>query len=145
MLSVMISPVFRFGHAAKSRAAIGELVTAIRDHSGGGRLLLYDAPPQLYRLTGQPMLTPLVFPTHLAHAVEKDVSHLATLAETRRVLALKPGAVVMAEPLRNGPFNHETHRLVLDYIGSNCRLVKTVITPEWERTDAIIVWGDCRR
>lgn len=144
ILSLTIAPV-QPGRAAKSRAAIDRLERAVRAHIGKGPLLLYDAPPQLYMRTDQPFTTPLVFPTHLAHLVEKDVSHLSTLAETKRVLALKPGAVVMAVPPRNGPVNEETHRLVLAYVGRNCRLIEVVPTLERQRTDMIAVWGDCRK
>jgi len=49
----------------------------------------------------------------------------------------------MAVPIRNGPVNEETHRLVLAYVGRNCRLITVVPTPEWQRTDMIAVWGDC--
>jgi len=141
-MSIQIAPP-RPGHAARSAAAIDRLVALVRGHKGPGPLLLYDAPPQLYVETGQPFVTPLVFPTHLSHAIEKDTSHLSTLAETRRVLALRPGAVVMATPPRNGPVNTQTHRLVLAYAARHCRLVQVVPTLEWQRTDRIAVWGDC--
>lgn len=145
ILSCALSSPFQYGHAAKSRAAIDRLTAAAKAHVGDGPLLLYDAPPQLYQLTGQPFVTPLVFPTHLAHGIEKDVSHLSTLGETRRVLALRPGAVVIAVPPRNGPINEETHRLVLAYVGTHCRLIEVVPTLERLGTDMIAVWGDCRR
>ncbi|MCX7864539.1 MAG: hypothetical protein N2423_05835, partial [Novosphingobium sp.] len=143
ILSLAIAPI-RPGHAARSAAALDRLERAIRAHVGDGPLLLYDAPPQLYQRTGQPFITPLVFPTHLAHLIEKDVSHLSTLAETRRILALKPGAVVMATPPRNAPVNRETQRLVMAYVQRHCRLVETVPTLERQRIDMIAVWGDCR-
>ncbi|MBV1916828.1 MAG: hypothetical protein KUG65_02025 [Sphingomonadaceae bacterium] len=142
-LSLTIAP-FQPDHAAQSRAAIDRLETLVRENKGAGPLLLYDAPPQLYIRTGEPFPTPLVFPTHLAHEIEKDVSHLSTLAETQRVLALMPGAVVMARPLRNGPENRETHRLVLAYVGLHCRLIEIVPTLERQRTDQIAVWGACK-
>ena len=145
ILSLSLTPPFDYQHARKSRAAINDLVRTIRAHIGNGPLLLYDAPPQLYMRTGQPFITPLVFPTHLSHLIEKDVSHLSTLAETKRALALKPGAVVMAQPPRNRPVNKETQQLVLAYVGNNCRLIKVVPTLERQRTDMIAVWGDCRR
>jgi len=107
-------------------------------------LMIYDGPPQLYMLTGQHFMTPLVFPTHLSHLIEKDVSHLSTLGETRRVLALRPGAVVMATGIRNAPANLETRQLVQDYVAQNCRLITTVLTPERTREDWIAVWGDCQ-
>ncbi len=133
------------GRAAQSAAAIDRLETLVRAHVGAGPLLLYDAPPQLYVRTGQPFITPLVFPTHLSHELERNVSHLDTLDETRRVLALKPGAVVMAHPVRNDPPNTQTQRLVLAYVGQNCRLIEVVHTPERLRTDPIAVWGDCKQ
>lgn len=144
-LSFVLAPPFDFAHTRRSRAAIAELVAAVRAHVGRGPLLSYDGPPQIYRLTGQPPITPLVFPTHLSHAIEKDVSQFSTLGETRRLLALRPGAVVMAEPIRNVPVNEDTHRLVLDYVGRHCRLIKAVRVPERLGTDTIVVWGDCTR
>jgi hypothetical protein len=99
--SCAMSSPFRFGHPDRSRAAIERLSIAAKAHIGTGPLFLYDAPPQLYQLTGQPFITPLVFPTLLAQGIEKDVSHLSTLGETRRVLGLRPGAVIMAVPPRN--------------------------------------------
>jgi hypothetical protein len=143
-LSLTLATPFQFAHTRESRAAMAELARQVRAHIGRGGLLTYDGPSQLYPLTGQRFMTPLVFPTHLSHAIEKDVSHLSTLGETRRVLALKPGAVVMAEPIRNGPVNEETHRLVLAYVGKHCRLIEAVPVPERLKTDVIIVWGDCR-
>lgn len=135
----------KIGHAARSAAAIDRLVRAIETHRGPGPLFLYDAPPQLYVRTGQPFVTPLVFPTHLSQLTEKDTSHLSTLAETRRVLALRPGAVAMAASPRNSPANLQTRALVMAYVGANCRLVDMVDTPEWLKSDMIAVWGDCRR
>jgi hypothetical protein len=123
---------------------MARLEQAVRLHIGDGPLLVYDGPPQLYTRTGQPFITPLVFPTHLSHLIEKDVSHLSTLGETERALAKRPGAVVMAVTIRNGPVNEETHALVLAYVGRNCRPIAIVPTPERQRTDLIAVWGDCR-
>jgi hypothetical protein len=142
-IALAIAP-FQPGHARRSQDAIAALATAVQQHIGGGPLMIYDGPPQLYRLTGQPFVTPLLFPTHLSHLLEKDVSHLSTLAEMERVLALRPGAVVMAVPPRNQPVNEETQRLVVGYVRQNCRFITVQATPEWQRTDYIAVWGDCR-
>lgn len=144
LLATTLAPIFQFDHTARSRAAIAELTRAIREHIGHGPLLLYDAPPQLYRAAGQGFVTPLVFPTHLSHLVERDVSQFSTLAETRRVLALRPGAVAMAAYPRNLPANLETRRLVLSYVGAHCRLIRVVDAPERLGNAFIAVWGDCR-
>jgi hypothetical protein len=143
-LSLLLAMPFQFANTRASRAAMTEMAKQVRAHIGRGGLLTYDGPSELYPLTGQPFMTPLVFPTHLSHGIEKDVSHLSTLGETKRVLASKPGAVVMAEPIRNGPVNEETHQLVLAYVGQHCRLIEAIPVPERLKTDIIIVWGDCR-
>jgi hypothetical protein len=142
-LSIFLAPIFQFGHAQRSRAAIDALVAAVRAHDRGRPLLVYDGPPQLYRLTGHSFITPLVFPTHLSHLIEKDVSHLSTLGETQRVLALRPGAVVLPSGVRNAPQNEETRVLVKAYVKSQCRQIARVLVPERTREDWLEVWGDC--
>ena len=145
IVSVAMSSPFDFGHTARSRAALERLAASARTHLNGGPLLLYDAPPQLYAWTGEPFATPLVFPTHLSHLAERDVSHLSTTSEIRRVLARRPGAVIMAQLTPSPLINEETHQLVLAYVGRNCRLID--VAPAYERlgTDTFAVWGDCRR
>jgi hypothetical protein len=106
--------------------------------------MIYDGPPELYHLTGHGLVTPLTFYAHLSDLAEKDVSHLSTLAETRRVLALRPGAVVIANPIRSAPVNRETYRLVLGYIHANCRLAARETAYERMNSYPIEVWGDCR-
>ncbi len=133
------------GHTALSQAAIGKVQRLTLAHIGDGPLLGFDAPPQMVRLTGQPMITPLVFPTHLSQTIERNKSHLDTLAEMERVIALHPGAAIIASPPRNKPINWETYRLALDYVHRNCRLIDVVSVPQRERTDDVSVWGDCRR
>jgi hypothetical protein len=143
LLSFQITPPFNFNHTRQSQQAMADLTHAVQAHGGGKGMLLFDAPPYLHVTTGKPFMTPLVFPTHFAHLIEKDVSHLSTLAELKRVLALKPGVLVMAVKLRNGPDNEEAHQLALAYVGRNCRLIKVVPTLELQREDMIAVWGDC--
>jgi hypothetical protein len=144
ILSIWLAPIFQFAHTARSRDAIDHLSRAIRAHHGSGPLFVYDGPSLLYDATGQKFLTPLVFPTHLSQLTEKDVSHLSTIGETRRVLALRPGAVVVAVEPTNAPANMETRNLILAYVGRNCRLIEVVEVFERSRQDFMAVWGDCR-
>ena len=143
ILSAMVSPPIKPGHAARSLAAMETLERAVRQHVGGGPLFVYHGPPQLYWRTANKPPTPLLFPTHLSQALERNVSHLDTLAETRRVLALRPGAVVISEAIQPGPANLETYRPVLDYIHARCRKVAVVKVPDWRNSSNVEVWGDC--
>jgi hypothetical protein len=136
------STPFDFSHRNRSRAAIATLAQDIRASDHGRGLLLYDAPPLLYPLSGRRPLTPLVFPTHFAQLIERNVSHLDTSAELRRVLALKPDTVVMATQVRNGPDNLETRALIDAYI-ARCRRVAVVQAYERSREDPIAVYADC--
>jgi hypothetical protein len=143
ILSTTYSQPFRWGHAALSRRAMAELEQAIRAHSAGGPLFVYHGPPQLYWRTGRLPPTPLVFPTHLSQQLEKDVSHLSTLAETERVLAARPGAVVISEAIQPGPPNEETYPRVMAYVQTNCRKVAVTEVYDYRNSFNVAVWGDC--
>lgn len=136
--------VFDFDHAQRSRRSMDELAASVRAHDDGP-LFVFDGPPQLYPLTGHRFPTPLVFPHHLYHLIEKDVSHLSTLAEVRRVLAQRPGVVVTAPEPRQGPANLETLDLVNNYIHAHCHKVLDVDSPQWLTTSRMQVWADCRK
>lgn len=137
------SPALDWDHTARSKAAMERLATAIQEHDGGRGLLVYEGPPFLYTMTEQPFPSPLAFPAHLYHAIERDVSHLGTLAEIKRVIASRPGVVIMTQEPRDGPLNEETYALVDAYVRANCRLVRQEEAPERLRTDKVLVWGDC--
>ena len=135
---------FDFDHARRSRQSMEQLATAVRAHDQGP-LFVFDGPPQLYTLTGHAFPTPLVFPHHLYHLIEKDVSHLSTQAEVQRVLAQRPGVVVTAPQPRQGPVNRETHDAVQAYIRAHCRKVLETDSPQWLTSSRMQVWADCRR
>jgi hypothetical protein len=143
ILSAMYSPPIKPGRAARSLAAMETLEEAVLRHGGGGPLFVYHGPPQLYWRTGHPPPTPLVFPTHLSQQLERNVSHLDTFAETRRVLALRPGTVVMSELIEPGPPNRATLSLVRAYVHANCRKVAVVTVLDWRNSSKVEVWGDC--
>ena len=91
------------------------------------------------------MLSPLVFPHHLNHAIERDVSHLSTSGEIDRILAQRPGAVVISPGPRNQPPNEDSWAKVRHYVESECRKVGTVTMYEQGVASDLIVWGDCAR
>lgn len=138
------SPPIDPAHTARSQVAMAELADLIASHDANRGLLVYEGPPFLYTLTSQPFPSPLAFPAHLYHGIEKDVSHLITLDEVNRVLARRPGVIVMTREPRDGPINAETHAAVKAHVEAHCRLVGEVTAPERLRADQVLVWGDCR-
>ena len=143
-LSFWLEPPFRFEHTRQSRAAMAELVRTVKAHDAGRDLLTFEGPSQLYQLAAKPFITPLVFPTHLSALIEKDVSHLSTLGEMRKALAHRPGVVVIADPIHNGPVNTETEALVRSYVAGNCRLIGKQTILERGQSIDLAVWGDCK-
>ncbi|SFG10400.1 hypothetical protein SAMN05518801_107140 [Novosphingobium sp. CF614] len=144
-LALHDSQVLDFDHARRSRAAFDMLTRAIREHDDGGPLFVFDGPHQLYTMTGKPFATPLVFTAHLGHLMEKDVSHLSTLGEVKRVLSTRPSTIIAAPRPRQGPPNLEADSLVRAYYHAHCRLVARVSTPDWLNENVIDVWADCRK
>lgn len=127
----------------KAKAALSELAYVVQTHGGERGLFNYDGPQMLYAASGTRPLTPLSFGPHLNHAPEADVSHLDTSAEVARVLALKPGVIVMAPKARHLPANSETRAMVESYVATNCHEVAVVSMPMRYRADDIAVYGDC--
>ena len=144
LLAYRESPRIDYAHTERSKAAMASLAAAIKQHDGDRALLVYQGPPFLYTLTDKPFPSPLAFPAHLYHAIERDVSHLNTLAEVQRVLTARPGVVVMTSEPRDGPINAETYAAVAAYVTANCQLVAKTEAPERLRADQVLVWGDCR-
>jgi hypothetical protein len=81
----------------------------------------------------------------LNHAIEADVSHLRTGAEIDRILARRPGVVVMAVKPSNRPVNVYSRAQVLGYVRQNCRLAGVVDLAEGPFKTPIAVFGDCRK
>ncbi len=144
LLAYRESPPIDFAHTAQSKSAMTRLAAAISRHGGDRGLLVYEGPPLLYTMTGQPFPSPLAFPAHLYHRIERNVSHLNTLTEVQRMVAARPGAVVMTSEPRDGPLNTETYAVVSAYVQANCRLIAQEQAPERLRSDQVLVWGDCR-
>lgn len=145
IIIVRTTDSFEFARTRQSIAAFAELTASVRRHDDGSPLFIVDGPPQLYTMAGRKWPTPLIFPHHLGDENEKDLSHLSTLGETKRVLALKPGIIVTPSKPREGPPNMEVLNLVYAYMKANCRRVTHVETPDLLDTAYMDVWVDCRR
>lgn len=134
-----------FAHAdtVENNRAMHDMTRMIRAHDPGGGLLVFDGPAYLYAMTGERFLSPLVFPQHLNHAIEIDVSHLSTLAEIDRIVAAKPGVIVMSRYPRSAPVNADARGHILTYARAHCRIVgiEHVAIAPW---DEFVIFGDCR-
>lgn len=81
------------------RASLDRLATTIRPHVGpaGPCLLVFDGPTALYRLTDSCLPSRVVYPDHWNHIMERDSLGIDRMAELRRVLAARPGAIVTGD------------------------------------------------
>jgi len=140
--SLWFSP-FDFSGRQRSIAATERLAQLVREHGAGPGLLVFEGPVYLHVLAGKAMLSPLVFPHHLNHAIERDVSHLRTSSEMDRILMARPGAVVMSLGPRNQPANEDSWGKVRQYVESNCRKAGTVTMYEQGVANDLVVWADC--
>lgn len=130
-------------HTRGSIGSMQKIAALIRKHDPNGGLLVFEAPPYLYALTGKPFLSPLVFPHHLNHQIENNVSHLDTHAEIDRILATRPGAVVMERFPRNQPVNVGSRKRVLAYVRQNCRSRDVVALREGQYSFPVVIFGEC--
>ena len=63
----------------------------------GPCLLVFDGPTALYRLNASCLPSRVVYPDHWNDVMERDSLGLDRLAELRRVLDSKPGAIVTGD------------------------------------------------
>lgn len=129
----------------ENNRAMREMASLIRKHDPGGGLLVFDGPVYLYALADRPFLSPLVFPQHLNHGIEHNVSHLDTDREIDRIVAAGPGVIVMSRFPRSHPVNAYARAKFLAYARSHCRVVKVEVMPKGSFKDYFVIFGDCAR
>lgn len=132
-----------FQRAWSNRQDLSELARMIAANAPRGTLLVYDAPPLLYALSGTRSLSPLTFPNHLNEESERNVSHIDTQDEMVRILAARPGAVAISSRPRMRAYNRENLKLVTHYIRERCSLIGKGHSQEIGREDMIFIYGDC--
>ncbi|HWK63485.1 MAG TPA: hypothetical protein VNS34_00990 [Rhizobiaceae bacterium] len=130
-LAVAISAAFIWSsgelnivHRAESRAESERLVSYLQEETPNHRLLVWGFPSYLYVLVGAKPPSVLAFPPHLFDAPEAGSSGHDEVAEVRKILAQRPEAIVVQEPLPAGPVNLHTTALVDAYLRS-CRRMRS--------------------
>jgi hypothetical protein len=140
LASLIYHRPFEFERHAQSRVEMAALADAI-SALPGDTMLVFDGPTALYTLTGRRFLTPLVFPPHLNHKIELDVSGIDTNREIRRVLLQAPAVIVMTEQPRNQPANEPGWQQIRDFTRARCRLAFSAVTHEMGRQRLLVF--DC--
>lgn len=135
---------FDFDHSRQSINSMTALSHYVETSDKAGGLVIYDGPPLLYLLTNNHPTTPLAFPHHLNHAIEKDVSQYSTRDEVRRIITMRPRVIVMAAFPSNIPENRETRDLIEDYAYSSCRFLGSDLSIEIGHSEQIAVFGSCK-
>ncbi|WP_120076616.1 glycosyltransferase family 39 protein [Aurantiacibacter odishensis] len=98
-LLFLLSLPARYEQSLDQREAAHQLAATIAPHVDGkdNCLWVWDGPTVLYRLSGSCVPTRYVYPDHLNNALETNALEVDQLAEVRRVLATRPGAIVTAD------------------------------------------------
>lgn len=128
----------------RHRTQIEALAMIVRTNDPQPKLLVFQGPISLYRQLGAAPLGPLVFPPHLYSASERDVSHVATGAELRRLFALRPTTVIRFTEPKPGA-NPEAIAMADGYVSEHCQRVGSVLVDEeGVRGREVAVWSRCR-
>lgn len=141
--TLVYAGAFDFTTRAASREASARLVDYVRQETPGHRLLLWNRSPWLYALAGSAMPpSPLLFPPHLYEGAEAATSGRDTVAELRRILAWRPEAVVVQEPLPVRPLNEATVALVAAYV-KQCPRVRRFTLHDHNGPQVQAVYSGC--
>lgn len=125
VVAAILGSTFRIDNYRASRSSFWQADQAIRDHMDDGRLLLFHGYPLLYATSGARPMSPLAFPNHLYDPLERNVSHLETYDELRRVFAARPEVVMIRSRLgvQGVHIDSDIRALVSGYIAAHCEAV----------------------
>lgn len=142
ILIAVFGPQFDMAHRQESRREISRLTAEILASEPAPRLFVFQGPVALYSTTGLNPPTPLAFPLHLEALPERNVSHLDTAGEVRKMLAWQPTTVITLHKQWR-LVNPETRDLVLPWVRAHCRSRSTRNLPNRYGDRLYDVWSDC--
>lgn len=123
----------------EARHTYDRLYRSVEQARRGGCILVNEGPVWLYHSTGACRLTPYLFPGHLNLITETGSVGIDTVAETRRILALRP-AVITFQPSTSRRHNPVTERMVRDALRDDYQLVATVGSDTIPALATLQVW-----
>lgn len=136
--------VFDFAMHAEARQSMGKLAASAARHNPRGTMLVYEGPIYLMQMAGAKALSPVIFPGHLNEISERYSRGRDMREELHRILAQRPGVVVMTK-YRLSDFQDPVVRKIVErHVTRNCRLVDQQVTSEGMSPMVVQVWGDCR-
>lgn len=125
-LLAIYNPPHLLAEATRERAALARMAALAAPHvqNPAHPLWVYDGPVALYRLAGSALPTRIIYPDHLNNALEARALPVDPVTEVRRVLALRPGAIVTS-PHPVTVRNEATAREVAAALAAHYRLAGT--------------------
>jgi hypothetical protein len=97
IVAIVLGRPFDLSHHRQSKQAFARMTGEIERWRDGRALLIFHGAPLLFESARAPFATPLVFPEHLLNPLERNVSHLDTGTEIRRVLSQRPGVIIVPD------------------------------------------------
>jgi len=144
IVGCLAEPIWTRQKAELHITQLGALAALVKAHDPHPKLLVLEGPIPLYDWLEARPLGPLVFPPHLISASERNVSHLDTEAELRRLVALRPTTITRFSESKAGT-NPNANRLFDRYIAEHCnRAGSVVVEEEGVRARDVVVWSPCR-
>lgn len=131
-----------FAERARSRVESARLVEAVRLATPHHRLLVWGFPSYLYVLAEAKPPSVLAFPPHLFDGFEAGSSGHDEVAEIRRILAARPEAVVVQQPLPSFPVNARTSAMVDAYV-ARCRVVRRFALRDHKGVQQQVLYTAC--
>jgi len=138
-LSLVAGQVHDWSTNRRSIETYQRLSQTVDEARHGGCILVNEGPTWLYASTKACALTPFLFPGHLNLVTETQAVGVDTVAETRRILALRP-AVITFQPRAKKRHNPETERLVQDALRKDYQLVAFIGPDAVSQIATLQVW-----
>ncbi len=100
-------------HSSSHRAAISNLTTAIQNQVPQDEcLFIFDGPSILYTRSGRCIPTRMAFAPHLNSHHERTALDVNPAQETARILAQRPGAIIVTDAFNTPQFVGQTRDMV---------------------------------
>ena len=95
------------------RTEVYRLAHLIQSHGGNGCVYLNEGDPVLYLMTHSCLVTPWIFPNHLAGMVDAGSLGVNVNQEVARIMASRPSVVMIGAKPSSKPVNWQSRAIIL--------------------------------